>query len=63
MDAQKKEIEDLIAKTIRQIGHEKDMQDIETLRSFTANMKRKDGIRKFLIPTLLLRLSLYSYFH
>lgn len=50
MDAQKKEIEDLIAKTIRQIGHEKDMQDIETLRSFTANMKRKDGIRKFLIP-------------
>ena len=46
----KKEIEDLIAKTIRQIGHEKDMQDIETLRSFTANMKRKDGIRKFLIP-------------
>lgn len=50
MDAQKKEIEDLIAKTIRQIEHEKDMQDIETLRSFTANMKRKDGIRKFLIP-------------
>lgn len=40
----------MIAKTIRQIGHEKDMQDIETLRSFTANMKRKDGIRKFLIP-------------
>lgn len=26
MDAQKKEIEDLIAKTIRQIGHEKDMK-------------------------------------
>lgn len=50
MDAQKKEIEDLIAKTIRQIGHEKDMQDIETLRSFTANTKRKNRIRFFLIP-------------
>lgn len=50
MDTQKKEIEDLIAKTIRQIGHEKDMQDIETLRSFTANIKRKSRIRFFLIP-------------
>lgn len=50
MNTQKKEMEDLIAKTIRQVGHEKDMQDIETLRSFTANIKRKDGIRKFLIP-------------
>ncbi len=50
MDAQKKEIEDLIAKTIRQIRHEKDMQDIETLRSFTANIKRKSRIRSFLIP-------------
>lgn len=50
MDTQKKEIEDLIAKAIRQIGHEKDMQDIETLRSFTANIKRKSRIRKFLIP-------------
>nr|WP_303776574.1 tetratricopeptide repeat protein [Bacteroides intestinalis] len=50
MDTQKKEIEDLIAKTIRQIGHEKDMQDIETLRSFTANIKRKSRIRSFLIP-------------
>lgn len=50
MDTQKKEIEDLIAKTIRQIGHEKDMQDIETLRSFTANIKRKSRIRFFVIP-------------
>lgn len=50
MDTQKKEIEDLIAKTIRQIGHEKDMQDIETLRSFAANIKRKSRIRSFLIP-------------
>ncbi len=50
MNTQKKEMEDLIAKTIRQVGHEKDMQDIETLRSFTANIKRKDEIRKFLIP-------------
>ena len=50
MDTQKKEIEDLIAKTIRQIRHEKDMQDIETLRSFTANIKRKSRIRSFLIP-------------
>ena len=50
MDTQKKEIEDLIAKTIRQIAHEKDMQDIETLRSFTANIKRKSRIRSFLIP-------------
>lgn len=40
----------MIAKTIRQIGHEKDMQDIETLRLFTANIKRKNRIRKFLIP-------------
>ena len=46
MDTQKKEIEDLIAKTIRQIGHEKDMQDIETLRSFTANIKRKSRPKK-----------------
>lgn len=50
MDTQKDHIEDLIAKTIRQVGHEKDMQDIETLRSFTANMKRKSKIRRFLIP-------------
>lgn len=28
MNTQKKEMEDLIAKTIRQVGHEKDMQDI-----------------------------------
>lgn len=50
MDTQKKEMEDLIAKTIRQVGHEKDMQDIETLRSFTANIKRKSRIRIFLVP-------------
>lgn len=50
MDTQKEHIEDLIAKTIRKVGLEKDMQDIETLRSFTANMKSKSKIRRFLIP-------------
>lgn len=50
METQKKDIEDLIAKTIRQVGHEKDMQDIETLRAFAANMKRRSKIRRFLIP-------------
>lgn len=50
MDTQKEHIEDLIAKVIRQVGHEKDMQDIETLRSFSIGMKRKSKIRRYLFP-------------
>lgn len=50
MDTQKEHIEDLIAKVIRQVGHEKDIQDIETLRSFTVGMKRKSKIRRYLFP-------------
>lgn len=50
MDTQQKQIEDLIVKTIKQVGYEKDMQDVEALKSFTANMKGKGRVRKFLIP-------------
>lgn len=50
MDTQKEHIEDLIAKVIRQVGHEKNIQDIETLRSFTVGMKRKSKIRRYLFP-------------
>lgn len=50
MDTQQKQIEDLIVKTIKQVGYEKDMQDVEVLKSFTANMKGKGRVRKFLIP-------------
>lgn len=50
MDTQQKQIEDLIVKTIKQVGYEKDMQDVEALKSFTANMKGKGRVRRFLIP-------------
>ena len=49
MDTQNDNIEDLIAKTIRKAGYEKDMRDLETLKAFTANIKRRNRIRRLLI--------------
>ena len=49
MDTQNDNIQHLIAKTIRKAGYEKDMRDLETLKAFTANIKRRNRIRRLLI--------------
>ena len=36
MNKEKENIDKLIVNTIRRVGHERDMQDIETLRSYIA---------------------------
>lgn len=47
MDTQNDNIEDLIAKTIRKAGYEKDMRDLETLKAFTANIKGGTGLEDY----------------
>ena len=42
MDTQNDNIEDLIAKTIRKAGYEKDMRDLETLKAFMADISSEE---------------------